>query len=345
MGTGLTRVRAVLDGLVRDGVLQGAVAGVSHRGRLLVTSAGTVTTAFGDRPASSSDRFLLTSVTKPLTSAQVLLLADAGDLSLDDDVQRFVPTRDGGVSIRHLLDHTSGIAESANVIEGDAPTNATVEDLVGHAARAPLDWIPGSRTRYCSPGFWLLAEAISQSSGMPYIGHLHRAVARPLGMTATRYGADTGARDVAVARTDRKGHLTAQVVRLHYPAGGVIGTVSDILRFGSAMVESADDAEARGWMSPDMLDHLWAIPDRELGDPADEFRLGWRIHRSDAGPSLWHQGASGTMLWLDRRTHTAVAMLSADWYLPDAVFVDVALAGLADSRRSTEEDDHHAHDR
>ena len=346
MTSPLVHLPATLNRLVDEGTLRGAVAGIAIGREQYVTTAGTTSTRADRKPTAPTDRFLLTSVAKPLTAAQVLLLVDTGRIGLDDPVERFVPMRTGGVLIRHLLDHTSGISSSANLIEGEEPIDLTMDELVEAAASAPLDWTPGAKARYCSPGFWLLAAVISESSGVSYVRHFQGAIASRLGMRTTAYGSGTNPSDYAAPRTDKKHHLADQVLRLQYPAGGIVSTATDVLRFGSAMVESSQHAAARGWLSPTMLDRLWTIPDRnQSGDAGSEaFHLGWRVHGSGRNAMLWHQGASGTMLWLDRRSCTAVTMLSADWYLEDDVFREVAEAGFADSRELMEEKSHACED-
>lgn len=310
--------------------------GVEWAGGKLLVCRGDVVTGEGRREVRPDDRFLLTSVAKPITATQVLVLAAGGRLDLGDPVSRYIPLYDGSATIRHLLDHSAGISAEANITEGPE-TPLGPADMIRAAATATADWPPGTRSSYCSAGFWLLAESITAVSGMPYDRHLEAALTEPLGMVRTAYEPGEPPADLVQHRTPRNHHLAEQVRRLRYPAGGMVGSVPDLLRFGSwlALEDRKDD------VSPAVRELIWDfdvadVPPTSLGE---QLHLGWQIggpgrHRHNR--TLWHPGASGTALWIEPGRRVTVAMLSADWYLEHDVFGAVIDAALEDVDRQPE---------
>ncbi|GAA2816498.1 hypothetical protein GCM10020220_000800 [Nonomuraea rubra] len=115
-----TQVQKALDRAVADGGAPGMVAEVRDRRGRWFGSAGVADTRTG-RKRQPHERFRIGSAAKPFTATVVLQLAAEGRLSLDDTVQKWLPGlvkgngNDGGtITIRHLLNHTSGIFNYGN---------------------------------------------------------------------------------------------------------------------------------------------------------------------------------------------------------------------------------------
>src|SRR3989442_1402482 len=139
-------------------------------------------------PATDSTGYQSGSVGKQFTAAAIVMLAEQGRLSLDDSILRFLP--DGpatwrGVTIRHLLTHTSGIADYTDSTL-DTRRDYTEAELVRLAAQQPLEFAPGDRWNYSNTGYVLLGIVIHRVTGVFYGDFLKDHVFRPLGMRTTR---------------------------------------------------------------------------------------------------------------------------------------------------------------
>jgi CubicO group peptidase (beta-lactamase class C family) len=139
-------------------------------------------------PASDSTIYQSGSVGKQFTSAAIMLLAERGKLSLDDAVTKWLPegkTAWKGITIRHLLSHTSGIA---NYTDGavDLRREYSENDLVKLALKSPLDFRPGTHWNYSNTGFVLLGAIVRRVTGQFYGDFLRENVFRPLGMRTAR---------------------------------------------------------------------------------------------------------------------------------------------------------------
>ncbi|MBX6364492.1 MAG: serine hydrolase, partial [Gemmatimonadetes bacterium] len=149
-------------------------------------------------PISPRTVFDIGSTSKQFTAASLVLLAQDGKLSLDDEVRKYIPELpDYGtpVTIRQLLTHTSGWRDYTDLMvlagwdERDHTTEReALEPLLRQKA---LNFAPGSDWRYSNTGFFLAGLIVSRVSGMPLRGFARRRIFEPLGMTDTRFLDDT----------------------------------------------------------------------------------------------------------------------------------------------------------
>jgi len=318
------------DGLLRGG---GAIGAATLDGEPLTVTYGA--TAAGE-PTRVDHRFLLTSVTKPFTAIQVLQLADSGLLDLSAPVAATIPEfgRHGKEQITawHLLTHTAGIAAAANTAEGPA-AGLTPREHLQAALDAGLDFAPGTRFEYCSPGFWVLAELVSRLSGRHYTDQLVSTITGPLGMADTRYELQEETPERwAGAHALTGAHLAEQVRRAGYPAGGIVGTVGDLVAFGRALL--ADGGGGHGaaprLLAPATLAAMArpAIDGRYQGRTVT-WGLGWELGGPGdlrSGRTLFHYGGSGTGLWVDLDQGVVIALLTTSWQLDWQVYDRVANA-------------------
>src|SRR4029077_2600366 len=137
--------------------------------------------------------------------AAVLLLARDGKLSLDDQVRKYIPelpdyppspgSGGGGLTIRHMLNHTSGLRDWGNVaaIAGwprttRVHTHAHVLEIVSR--QKALNFTPGTQWSYSNTGFNLAAIIVQRVSGMPFPEFTRVRLFQPLGMTHTSWRDD-----------------------------------------------------------------------------------------------------------------------------------------------------------
>jgi CubicO group peptidase (beta-lactamase class C family) len=320
-------------GMTAAGTLTGAVvAAVSATGAMSERAVGVTRDG---RAIRTSDRFLTTSITKAITAIQVMRAVDRGDLDLWSRVDEHLPAFRGegkeAVLVHHLLSHTSGLSQRANVIEGP-PTDLDAEALEAYAIATPLSRPPGL-VEYCSPGFWLLAAILRRCVGRDHVDDL-TDLAGSIGLLPDELGyvpGDTPPTGLVPPIVSRNTHLAEQVRRIAYPAGGVVATGSGLARLGAAVAgahqrggilsPAAVDAMARPWSEgkwPDGRPAVWGLG-VELVPPGDLM----------GSPTLFHAGASGVGLWVDLERGVALTLLTADWYAPRTVHARVANAFAA----------------
>ena len=147
--------------------------------------------------ATPEMRFIIASVTKTFTSVAILQLAENGKLSLDDPIDRWLPAdvaeaipNSSVITVRHLLDHTSGIADydehAILLLEYEDP-DTPVPYQVG--LRQALDagplYPPGTDFTYSNANYILLTLIIDKAAGIPYEDYVTRKILVPVGMNNT----------------------------------------------------------------------------------------------------------------------------------------------------------------
>jgi CubicO group peptidase (beta-lactamase class C family) len=139
-------------------------------------------------PASDSTIYQSGSLGKQFTAAATAMLAERGRIGLDDSIIKWFPEGKKiwrGVTIRHLLTHTSGVAEYTDSTF-DYRKDYTEDQLVKFAASRPLDFAPGERWSYSNTGYLLLGVLIHRATGRFYGQILQDLIFAPLGMATTR---------------------------------------------------------------------------------------------------------------------------------------------------------------
>src|SRR2546428_1856905 len=139
-------------------------------------------------PASDSTVYQSGSMGKQFTAALVEMLVDNHLLRLDDSIVRWFPEGAHvwqGITVRHLLTHTAGVAEYTDSTF-DYRKDYTEDELVKFAASRPLDFRPGERWSYSNTGYLLLGALIHRVTGRFYGDLLRDSVFSPLGMHDSR---------------------------------------------------------------------------------------------------------------------------------------------------------------
>jgi CubicO group peptidase (beta-lactamase class C family) len=140
--------------------------------------------------------YLWFSMTKIATATAVMRLAEEGAIDLDAPADEYyrgfkVVSQPAPVSVRHLLSHSSGLANPVPIrwvypASGPVPDQrAFVERLLGKNRR--LRFVPGERASYSNLGYLVLGEVISEVSDMGYEDYLREQILLPLGMSRTGF--------------------------------------------------------------------------------------------------------------------------------------------------------------
>ena len=146
-------------------------------------------------PATPATTMMAYSMSKTITAIAMLQLIETGRVGLDDSVDRYVDALPygAGVTIRHLLSHTSGIpnpiplrwvhpASAHAAFDEDAALAAVI------GAHPKLVSAPGSRYRYSNIGYWLLGKVIERAAGEPFTTYVDSHIIRPLGLSPNDLG-------------------------------------------------------------------------------------------------------------------------------------------------------------
>lgn len=172
----------------------GAAVGVVRGGRLIFANGyGDAQIEFGV-PITAATPFHAASEAKQFTATAVLILAERGLVSVDDDIRRHLPEMpDFGppVTIRHLLNHSSGLRDQWQIL---ALAGRRGWDLIttGHVLRMvqrqrALNFLPGHAELYCNTGYTLLAEIVARVSGKSFREFTREEIFEPLGMRNTEF--------------------------------------------------------------------------------------------------------------------------------------------------------------
>src|SRR5262249_20944069 len=235
----------------------GGSVSVQLRGETLAAKSYGVADLELDVPMPSDASFEIGSVTKQFTAASILLLAERGKLSVDDEVTRFLPdypTHGQRITIRHLLNHTSGIRGYTELPElGDLmKLKKPRETLVTLFGDKPLDFNPGEALVYNNSAYFLLGLIVEKVSGQTYAEFVKSNLFDKVGMPGSYYCSESAVhRHHAHGYATDNGTLVLKGFISHvwpYSAGLLCSTAADLSAWLAALhggrVLSADSYRA-----------------------------------------------------------------------------------------------------
>jgi CubicO group peptidase (beta-lactamase class C family) len=245
-------------------------------------------------PLSADSVLRIGSTSKQFTAAAVLLLAERGALSLDDDVRTLLPELpefSRVVTIRHLLHHTSGYRDYLTLTRLAGYRDAdyyTDDDLLGMLSRQrELNFEPGSEFLYSNSGYWLLSQIVARASGASLAEFAADAIFEPLGMASTHFHDDHATivpdRASGYAPDPDGGYRISMTTLPMIGDGGVFTTVNDLLAWDRSFYEARIG-------SPAFNDTLQTVGVLNDGTELD-YALGLRIGTYRGLPTVSHGGA------------------------------------------------------
>jgi CubicO group peptidase (beta-lactamase class C family) len=205
----------------------------------------------GTIPLSEHSSFSLASVSKPFTALGIMLLAWKGKLTLDDSVTQHIPRLASydGITIRHLLHHTSGVPDYMDLTArywdpAHIFCNVDLIDLIATHGSQPY-FAPGQQFEYSNTGYVLLGEIISRASGISFAEFMAQEIFKPLGMNdSVAYNLTSKEyplRSRVFGMRKRSGNFGKKVLcDLNFldgvfGDGGIYASARDIVRWDSAL--------------------------------------------------------------------------------------------------------------
>jgi CubicO group peptidase (beta-lactamase class C family) len=273
----------------------GCAVGIGRAGKTLLTRGYGMADLESGRAITGETIFESGSVAKQFTATAVILLALDGKLSLDDDVRKHVPELpmyDAPITIRHLLNHTSGLREWSNLVALQGwPRGSRVhrqEELLEVVVRQrALNYPVGTTYSYTNSGFALLPTIVERVSGQSFAAFSQARIFGPLGLTHTRWRDDFTAvvpgRAPAYQRENGAWHLAMPFENVHGP-GGLLTTAADWLRWNEAL-----DAKTLGRAWADTI----VQPSRTKSGRPFRYALGISVDRYRGTREWSHSGATG----------------------------------------------------
>jgi CubicO group peptidase (beta-lactamase class C family) len=158
--------------------------------RVLVEHAGGWADVRGQRAMTPATTLMAYSMTKTFTAVAILQLAERKKLNLDEVIDRYFPNgpyHGHGITLRHLLDHTSGVPNPiplrwVHLAEEDSTFDEAHALASVLRENARLKFEPGRKFAYSNIGYWLLGKVLEQVTGQAYPAYVRANIFQPLGL-------------------------------------------------------------------------------------------------------------------------------------------------------------------
>lgn len=337
LGTAAEPDAAQVDAAVRREMdrqrIPGLSLGIVRDGRLLRAEGYGLANVELDARVTPRTMFQSGSVGKQFAAALVLLLAEEGRLSLDDRVPRWIPDAPAswsGITVRHLLTHTSGIAEYTDSI--DLHREYKEGDLLKMAFPRPLDFAPGAGWKYSNTAYAVLGILIGKATGRFYGDLLQERIFGPLGMTTARIISEA---DIVPGRAAGYRLVGGQLKNQEWVAPSLNTTADGSLYLSALdMARWAEGLETSVPLTAALRERMWTAARLADGRSAvageGGYGLGWFLVRRGGQPAMEHGGSwQGFKSYIGRfPTHKLTVYALANLAEADPGIVARAVAAL-----------------
>ncbi len=304
-------------------------------GKIVYQSAYGVANLDNGSPLTTNHIFHIASVGKQMTAVGIMMLAEDGKLNYDDPVGTYVSeVKHFGddFTIRHLLNHTSGLPDYDGAIQealfarADEPTN---EDLVAVLSEMDkLSTIPGEVFEYSNPGYDLLAVVIERVSGQAFPEFMQARIFDSLGMAHTFSLPNAERRAdpmITMSYTGENGEPEAypsDYLDNLYGSGSIYTTLGDMALYDEALYTDQ-------LVSQTMLEE--AFQPAELNDGSFEpYGFGWELDEWNGESYMAHSGAwlgfNSDYVRFPDRHFSVIVLLNRDYNYPDDPRVALQIA-------------------
>ena len=305
---------------------------------------GSFSETFSFGKATSPDAvFLIASITKTMTAAGLMILADRGELKLSDPVKKFIPEFSEGdrknITIKQILTHTSGLPDQLQKNAALRKAHAPMKDFVQGAVKTPLLFKPGTKYSYQSMGILLASEVARRITKKRFRDFLKQELFDPLGMKHSALGmGDYKLSEVVRGQIENaapeSGAGAADTQDWNWnspywrnfgaPWGGAHSTAGDVAIFLRSFLKP-DGKVLKPETARAMIQNHNQGLDRPRG-------LGFDVStkyfgQSSSEKTFGHRGSTGTIAWADPETDVSCVILTS---LPLSVSWELLLKPVTD---------------
>ncbi len=362
----LSKVAVRMKELVEQKRIAGTVTLFQQKGELVHFEAVGWQDIENKKPMRKDSIFQIMSMTKPFTGTAIMMLAEAGRLSVSDPVEKHLPEFRGQmlkvegalkkparpITIHDLMTHTSGLpgAPPPGIGELYQKLDRVLADAVLVFSQQPLDFEPGSKWNYSNAGIATLGRIIEVASGMPYEKFLETRIFQPLGMKDSHFFLPETKKDrlaivykltpTGLERADATilGGLSALArpgSKYAAPEFGMYSTAEDLARFYQALLSGDRRILSKA--------SLQLMTSKQTGDlraghmPNTAFGLTWEVIDDPRGEvhllskgTYGHGGAFSTHGWVDPgRKTVGVFLTQITGAPPEAKYAYMQMANAA----------------
>ena len=249
-----------------------------------------------------NSQFRLASVSKQFTSVAVMKLKQEGKLDYDQKVSSILNDfPHGNITIKHLLQHTSGIADYIKIINQNyVPQNSTKRNILGnneildifYNSNPKLKFQPGEKYEYSNTGYLVLASIVEEVSKQHFREFLKENIFDPLNMNNTLlysykegYDSDMPNRVFGYSlNEDKDGYEINDyhIVNDVRGDGGIYSTINDLFKWNMALLDYKV-------VPKKLLDEAWRVGTLNNGKDSG-YGYGWFIGDSSKPKSVFHSG-------------------------------------------------------
>lgn len=242
-------------------------------------------------PAKAHTVYQIQSITKSFTATGIMLLVEEGKLRLEDEPGKYLPGLPAawkGITLRHLLNHTSGIKDFINEPTVDLRQEIREDDVIRSVEKLPLNFPVGERYAYSNTNYHLLGMIVRKVTGKSWGDFLQERIFTPLEMRDTRIlDLDEIIPHRATGYLWDRGHyrnggFVAESI-LAYAGGGIRSTVVDLAKWDAALREGRV-------LKPASLEQMWT-PGRLNSGALTSYGFGWGTGNQRGHRYLGHAGA------------------------------------------------------
>ena len=246
-------------------------------------------------PVTVETVFEIGSISKQFAAAAILLLAEEGKLSTEDNISKFFtnpPASWAGIKIRHLLTHTSGLKNYDNLEGFELRQHLTQAQFINKLAAYPLDFSPGESWVYCNSAFNLLGYIVENVSGKNYWEFLRAHIFAPLQMTKTTFRNSSQVishRAAGYVFTTNATYLNRDYDLTDlFAAGAIVSTVGDLAKWDAAITgdQLLKKNSRELWWTPAQLNHGEII----RTDQAGSYGFAWFLNTLQGHRNIGHTG-------------------------------------------------------
>lgn len=242
-------------------------------------------------PVTATTVIRLGSVSKQFFPVAIMKLVEEGKISIEDSVHKFFPDAPETwkpIQIKHLMSHSSGLKRESPAYDNFKMRSDL--EIIKAAYPLALDFKTGEKYQYCNLGFYMLAQIITQVSGMSWNKYIHEQLFVPAEMKNSYM---TEFYPIIPNRASGYMHKKEELINADAmfairPSGGFLSTSTDMIKWDKVLREKKIILKKENW------EKLWSpfIKTSEKAESKAYYGFAWTIDEYKGHKTISHSGAN-----------------------------------------------------